>query len=180
MLRHVATLFHSSPSVNSNQIVSNTQLPSPLPFFLLDPIIPALLRLTCYIHNISPLSFPIQGIYITPVEKKQNPVRLVFEDDTPVELGEDEWLQRIPSNSAMEALVGLVYLVIFYGLGSHGKSSPFNSPPIGRILVLEFFPIRIEEANHQEEVFVGQRAGSGGFELICVIFTPRIGDDSHF
>lgn len=29
-------------------------------------------------------------------------MRLVFEDDTPVELGEDEWLQRIPSKSAME------------------------------------------------------------------------------
>jgi len=31
-------------------------------------------------------------------------IALVFEDDTPVELGEDEWLQRIPSKSAMEAL----------------------------------------------------------------------------
>eukprot|EP00434_Breviolum_minutum_P010417 symbB.v1.2.009187.t1/scaffold581.1/size274127/1 len=31
-------------------------------------------------------------------------IALVFEDDTPVELGEDEWLQRTPSNSAMEAL----------------------------------------------------------------------------
>ena len=84
-------------------------------------------------------------------------MRLVFEDDTPVELGEDEWLQRTPSNSAMEALVGLVYLVIFYGLGSHGKSSPFNSPPIGRILVLELFPSASKKQITKRRVFVGPK-----------------------
>ena len=35
--------------------------------------------------------------------------RLVFEDDTPVEFGEDGWLQRTPSKSAMEADVSQIF-----------------------------------------------------------------------